>query len=53
MFKIGIYILNYIDDLASAEKAENAEFAYLNLGAMLNLCGIQEATKNHVLLQLK
>ena len=42
MFKIGIYILKYIDDLASAEKAE---FAYLSLGAMLNLCGIEEATK--------
>ena len=42
MFKIGSYILNYIDDLASAEKAE---FAYLSLGAMLNLCGIEEATK--------
>lgn len=45
MFKLGIYILNYIDDLASAEKKENAEFAYLSLGAVLNLCGIEEAIK--------
>ena len=28
LFKIGIYILNYLDDLASAETPQNAQFAF-------------------------
>ena len=32
LFKIGIQILNYLDDLAGAEKKENAKFAYCCLG---------------------
>ena len=38
MFKIGILVLNYQDDFASAEtreRAERAEFAYQTLGAIL------------------
>ena len=43
LFKIGLQILNYLDDLAGAEKKENAEFAYSCLGAVLEKCGIEEA----------
>ena len=43
MFKLGIQILNYLDDLASAERKENADFAYNTLGAILDKCGIEES----------
>ena len=43
MFKIGICILNYLDDLASAETADKAYFSYNTLGAILEKCGIEEA----------
>ena len=43
MFKLGIYILNYLDDLASAEIRQNAEFAFKTLQAVLKKCGIEEA----------
>ena len=43
LFKIGIQILNYLDDLAGAEKKENAKFAYCCLGAVLEKCGFEEA----------
>ena len=43
MFQIGIAILNYLDDLAGAEKKEHANFAYLRLGTVLGRCGINEA----------
>ena len=43
MFKIGILVLNYLDDLASAEVKEHAEFAYSTLGAVLDKCGFEEA----------
>lgn len=43
MFKIGILMLNYLDDFASAETQNNAEFAYQTLGAILEKCGIEEA----------
>ena len=43
MYKIGILVLNYLDDLASAEKKELAEFAYNTLGSVLDKCGIEEA----------
>ena len=43
LFKIGIYILNYLDDLASAEKPEHAEVAYKTLQSVLRKCGIEEA----------
>ena len=43
MFKIGVLVLNYLDDLASAEKEELAEFAYNTLGSVLRKCGIEES----------
>ena len=42
MFKLGIYILNYLDDLASAETHQNADFAFKTMQAMLQKCGIEE-----------
>ena len=33
LFKIGIFVLNYLDDLASAETKDKALFAYNTLGA--------------------
>ena len=45
LFKLGIYILNFIDDLASAEQVENAHFAFLTLQKVLFQCGIEEAIK--------
>ena len=45
LFKLGIYILNYIDDLASAEQVENAHFAFLTLQKVLFQCGIEEGIK--------
>ena len=35
MFKLEIYILNYLDDLASAEIRQNAEFAFKTLQGVL------------------
>ena len=43
MFKIGIFVLNYLDDLASAETKDKALFAYNTLGAILEKCGIEES----------
>ena len=43
MFKIGILVLNYLDDLASEEVKELANFAYSTLGAILYRCGFEEA----------
>ena len=43
LFKIGIYILNYLDDLASAETPQNAQFAFRTLQSVLEKCGIEEA----------
>lgn len=43
MFQLGISILNYLDDLAGAETAEKAEFAYNCLGTVLKKCGIKES----------
>ena len=43
MFKYGISVLNYLDDLASAEKKHNAWFAYMLLQSVLEDCGIEEA----------
>ena len=43
MFKIGIFILNYLDDLAGAETKEKAFFAYSCLGSILKKCGLEEA----------
>ena len=43
MFKMGIYILNYLDDLASAETEQNAYFAYRTLQTVLEKIGIEEA----------
>ena len=43
MFKIGILVLNYLDDFASAETQDRAEFAYQTLGTILEKCGIEES----------
>ena len=43
MFKIGICLLNYLDDLAAAETKKDAWFAFNMLGAILDKCGIEEA----------
>ena len=42
-FKTGIYILTYLDDLASAETSNNAHFAFRTLQSILEKCGIKEA----------
>ena len=42
MYKLGIHILNYLDDLASETK-QNAYFAYNTMQVMLEKCGIEEA----------
>lgn len=34
MFKIGILMLNYLDDFASAKTQNKAEFAYQTFGAI-------------------
>lgn len=44
MFQLGVAILNYLDDLAGAEKRENALFAYNCLGSVLLKCGFEEAS---------
>ena len=46
--KLGIYILNYTDDLARVEVAENAQFAFLTLQKVLRQCGTKVAVKSHV-----
>ena len=43
LFKIGIYVLNYLDDLASAEIGKNATFAFQTVQSILQKCGIEEA----------
>ena len=43
MWRFGIAILNYLDDLAGAEKKDNALFAYGCLGRVLEKCGIEES----------
>ena len=48
MFKIGISVLNYLVDLALAEKKHLAEFSYKTLTAILHKCGT-EARKKLVL----
>ena len=45
MFKLGIYVLNYLDDLASAEVGNNAMFAFKTIQAVLQKCGIDESKK--------
>ena len=46
MFKIGILVLDYLDDLDLAEVKDHVDFAYLTLGAILNRCGFEEAKVN-------
>lgn len=43
MFKIGISVLNYLDDLASAEKEHLAQFGYITLKEILKKAGIEES----------
>ena len=42
MFKLGIYILNYLDDMASAEIRQNAEFAFKTLQAVLKSVALKK-----------
>ena len=42
LLKIALHILNYLDDLAGAEKKVNAAFAYCCLDAVLAKYGIDE-----------
>ena len=48
MYELGFSILNYLDDLASAKRKENASFAFDTLQSILQKCGVEEA-KNKVL----
>jgi len=43
MFRIGVYVLNYLDDLAGAEVKDLAEFSYDCLGVVLKRCGLKES----------
>ena len=43
MWQFGVAILNYLDDLAGAEKKENAAFAYSCLEKVLVKCGVEES----------
>jgi hypothetical protein len=45
MFRMGIPILNYLDDLAGAENSKDAWFAYNTLAVLLQKCGIEESIK--------
>ena len=45
LFKIGISVLNYLDDLASAEKPDLANFGFAMLREILNKCGIKESVE--------
>ena len=45
-FKLGIHILNYLDDSASAETNQNAYFAYNTMQVMSEKCGFEEANNN-------
>lgn len=45
MLQIGIAILNYLDDLAGAERKENAKFAFFCLGEILKKCGFEESAE--------
>ena len=42
MLQIGIAILNYLDDLAGAERKDMTVFAYNCLGTVLQKCGFEE-----------
>lgn len=44
MFKIGVSILNYLDDLAGAEKKDRVDIAYQLLESILAKLGISEST---------
>ena len=48
MYQIGFCILNYLDDLASADTVEKASISFNTLRAILNICGIEEAKIRHV-----
>ena len=43
MFQIGIYLFNYLDDLASAETPELAQFSFNTVRSVLKKCSIEEA----------
>ena len=45
LLQLGIAILNYLDDLAGAERKENAIFAYNCLGTVLQKCGFEESVE--------
>jgi hypothetical protein len=43
LFKLGLCVLNYLDDFAGAETRENASFAYNCLELVLKKCGFKES----------
>ncbi|MES9902603.1 MAG: hypothetical protein ABW168_07960 [Sedimenticola sp.] len=43
MLMMSIYVLNYLDDLVSAEKAELSLFSYMTLEGTLEKCGFRES----------
>ena len=43
MLQVGLAILNYLNDLAGAERKEYAIFAYNCFGAILKKCGFEES----------
>lgn len=45
MLQIGIAILNYLDDLAGAERKENAKFAFFCFGEILKKCVFEESAE--------
>lgn len=45
MLQIVIAILNYLDDVAGAERKENAVFAYNCWGSVLEKCGFEESAE--------
>jgi hypothetical protein len=44
MYKLGVCVLNNIDDLAGVETRSKAPFAYNCLGQVLKECGLVECT---------
>jgi len=43
LFRIGLVVLNYLDDFAGVERKEDAMFAYKCLELVLGKCGLEES----------
>ena len=46
--RIGLYLLNYVDDFLGAEEKSRAQAAYERLGSILNQLGLQESVEKSV-----